>query len=78
MNNKKIVFIALLIFIAIVVVAVAVYLIDPPEDNIPDNLESYESPRKEEEQSETSGELQVEQDKSDGKYGEMKGPNSLN
>jgi len=73
--NKKFIFIALLILLAIVVIVVAVFLIDNPGDNIPDNLESYESPKKDEIPNESSGGLQVGQDNSDGKYGEMKGPN---
>ncbi len=70
MDYKKFGFIALLIILAIAVIAVAVYLIVPQTDNIPDELESYVSTYTNE-----AGGLQVEQDASNGKYGEMREPN---
>lgn len=73
--NKKLLFIGLVVLVAIAIILVAVFLIDPPEDNIPDELESYVAPEKENGANQgNSGGLHVEQDNSGGKYGEMREP----
>ena len=70
--NKKILFIGLVVLIAIAIVVVAVFLIEPEDDQIPEELDSYVAPEKE--NNGNSGGLQVEQDNSAGKYGEMREP----
>ena len=76
MNNKKVVFIALAAFVLVAMIFVAVFLLNPPKDDMPEELGTYVPADKKDpvEVESDEGGLRAEQENSDDKYGTMREP----